>query len=216
MRQLRSVALLALALAASAVHAADIAVNALFNGKAMLVVDGGKPRIVSVGQSTPEGVKLISASSEAAVIEYKGQKQSLSLGQGTRIAVAAQPSRSGRVVLTAERGGHFFADGWINGNGVRFLVDTGATTIALSTSEARRLGLNYQAGRRGMARTASGTVMTYGVKLATVRIGDITLHNVDAAVVEGAGPSHALLGMSFLNRTQMNRDGERLTLIRRY
>ena len=216
MQQFRSLAGLAFVLSVSAVQAADIAVNALFNGKAMIVVDGGKARMLSVGQSTPEGVKLISASSEAAVIEYKGQKRTLGLGQGTRVAMAAQPSGSGQVVLRAERGGHFLADGWINGSGVRFLVDTGATSIALSTAEARRLGLNYHAGRRGMARTASGTVMTYGVKLATVRVGDITLHNVDAVVIEGAGPSHALLGMSFLNRTQMNRDGDTLKLVRRY
>lgn len=214
--RLRSVALLTFALSASAAHAADITVNALFSGKAMLVVDGGKPRMLSVGQSTPEGVTLISASSDAAVVEYKGQKRSVGLGQGTRVATAAQPSGSGQVVLRADRGGHFFADGWINGSGVRFIVDTGATSIALSTSDARRLGLNYQEGRRGMARTASGTVVAYGVKLATVRVGDITLHNVDALVIEGAGPSHALLGMSFLNRTQMNRDGDTLKLVRRY
>jgi len=211
-----SVALLGLALSTPAARAADIAVNALFSGKAVLVVNGGKPRTLSVGQSTPEGVKLLSASSEAAVIEYNGQKQSLSLGEGTRVSAAARPSGSGQVVLRAERGGHFYANGWINGSGVRFLVDTGATTIALSTSEARRLGINYLAGNRGMGRTASGTVTSYGVKLATVRIGDITLHNVDAHILDGTGPSHALLGMSFLNRTQMNRDGDTLTLVRRY
>lgn len=218
-RQMRfaSVALLMLALApgAPSARAADVTVNALFNGKAMVMVDGGKPRMLSVGQSTPEGVKLLSATSEAAVIEFKGQRQTLSVGQGTRVSAAASSTRSGQVVLRAERGGHFFADGWINGNPVRFMVDTGATTVSLSGADAQRLGLNYRSGKRAQASTANGLITVYVVQLDRVRVGDITLNNVQASVSEG--PSHvALLGMSFLNRTQMNRDGDTLTLVRRY
>jgi len=180
------------------------------------VIDGGKPRTLSVGQVTPEGVKLISASSESAVFEYNGKRRTLAVGEGTRVAMAATPSGSGQVTLRADGRGQFYAEGWINGNGIRFLVDTGATTIALSTSEARRLGIDYLKGTRAIGHTASGTVVAYGVKLATVRVGDITLQNVDAHVLEGAGPTAALLGMSFLNRTQMNRDGDTLILVRRY
>ena len=99
---------------------------------------------------------------------------------------------------------------------MRFLVDTGATTIAFSTAEARRLGIDYRSGTRSIGRTANGTVTCYGVKLDTVRVGDITLQNVDAHVLEGMGPSNVLLGMSFLNRTQMNRDGDTLVLVKRF
>ena len=190
--------------------------TALFSGKAVVVVNGGKPRTLSAGDSTPEGVKLVSATSEAAVIEFEGKRRSLGVGQGTRVVSAPAAASSGKVVLKADGRGQFFADGWINGNVVRFLVDTGATTIALSAPEARRLGINYAQGTRMLGRTASGTVVGFGVKLATVRIGDITLHNVDAYVLEGDGPHVPLLGMSFLNRTQMNRDGDTLTLVRRY
>lgn len=197
-------------------HAADIAVTALFNGKAVLVVDNGKPRTLSIGQSTPEGVKLLSASSESAVIEYSGKRETLLLGQGTRLGSSVAVSSAGQVTLTADSRGHFVANGWINGNTIRFLVDTGATTIALSTSEARRLGINYLAGSRQAGRTASGIVTAYAVKLDTVRIGDITLMNVDAHVLEGDGPPQALLGMSFLNRTAMMRDGDTLKLTRRF
>ena len=213
--RLHSVALLTFALGTSAAHAADITVNALFSGKAMLVVNGGKPRMLSAGQSTPEGVKLISANSDAAVIEYNGRKQSLSLGQGTRVAAAPVANSAGRTTILADSRGHFFTDGSINGIPLRFMVDTGATSVSLSASEAQRIGINYRSGRRAYARTANGVIGVYVVRLDHVKVGDITLNNVEATVSEG--PAHvALLGMSFLNRTQMNRDGDRLTLIRRY
>ena len=196
--------------------AADISVNALFGGKALLIVDGGKPRMLSAGQTTPEGVKLVSATSEAAVIEYKGQRQTLSVGQGTRVVTApAAGSGGGKTVLLADSRGQFFATGQVNGVTVRFLIDTGATSILLSATDARSIGIDYRAGRRGMASTANGTMPVWGVRLDSVRVGDITLNNVEAVVAEGPYQV-ALLGMSFLNRTQMNRDGDRLTLTRRY
>lgn len=189
--------------------------NALFGGKAVLVVDGGKPRMLTVGETTPEGVKLLSASSEAAVIEFKGQRQTLSVGQGTRVGAAPTASSSGRTTILADSRGHFITTGQINGISVRFLVDTGATSVSLSGAEAKSLGINYRSGTRGVARTANGSIPVYLIRLDNVRVGDITLNNVEASVSEG--PGHiALLGMSFLNRTQMNRDGDRLTLVRRF
>lgn len=215
MQSLASVALL-LVLAPVAGWAADITVTALFNGKAVLVVDGGKPRTLASGDVTAEGVKLLSATSEAAVVEYNGQRRTLTLGDATRIGVASTASGSGQVILTADARGHFVTTGLINGVSVRFLVDTGASSVALSTAEARRLGINYLAGTRAHASTANGIVPVYRVKLDTVRVGDITLNNVDADVVDGTGLNIALLGMTFLNRTQMKRDGDTLTLVRRY
>ena len=190
--------------------------TALFNGKAVIVVDNGKPRTLSVGQSTPEGVKLVSATSEAAVIEYAGRRETLLLGQGTRAVAAGREGGSGQVTLRASGGGHFFTTGQINGSTVRFMVDTGASSIAMSGNEARRLGVNYLKGTPMRAVTAAGEVRAYRVRLDTVTVGDITLHNVDAAVLEGAYPVDTLLGMTFLNRVQMRRDGDTLTLIRRY
>jgi aspartyl protease family protein len=103
----------------------------------------------------------------------------------------------------------------VNGISVRFLVDTGATSVLLSAADARSIGIDYRAGRRGLASTANGTMPVWGVRLDSLRVGDITLNNVEAVVAEGPRQV-ALLGMSFLNRTQMNRDGDRLTLTRRY
>jgi aspartyl protease family protein len=195
---------------------ADIAVTALFNGKAVVVVDGGKPRTLALGESTPEGVKLLSANSESALVEFNGQRETLRLGQGTRVAASAASERSAQVTLTADARGHFVTTGTINGVSVRFLVDTGATSVALSTSEATRLGINYLSGHRAYTSTANGTIPVYRLNLDSVRIGDITVNNVEAAVLDGAGLHIALLGMSFLNRMQMKRDGDTLTLVRRY
>ena len=190
--------------------------TALFNGKAVIVIDNAKPRTVSVGETTPQGVKLLSASSESAVVEYAGKRQTLLLGQGTRLSAGSTPSSSGQVTLAVGAGGHFRAPGAINGVSIGFLVDTGATTIALSSEAAKRLGLNYTAGPRVPVRTATTTTSGYRVKLDTVSVGDITLNNVDGLVLEGPYPEEALLGMSFLNRTQMKRDGDTLVLVRRY
>jgi aspartyl protease family protein len=195
---------------------ADIAVTALFNGKAVVVVDGGKPRTLTLGESTPEGVKLLSANSESALVEFNGQRETLQLGEGTRVAASAASERSGQVTLTADARGHFVTVGTINGVSVRFLVDTGATSIALSTAEATRLGINYLSGHRAYTSTANGTIPVYRLNLDSVRVGDITVNNVEAAVLDGAGLHIALLGMSFLNRMQMKRDGDTLTLVRRY
>ena len=95
------------------------------------------------------------------------------------------------------------------------MVDTGATSVSLSASEAQRLGINYRNGRRAYARTANGVIGVYVVRLDHVKVGDITLNNVEATVSEG--PAHvALLGMSFLNRMEMRRDGQTMTLTQRY
>ena len=195
---------------------ADISVTALFNGKAVIAVDNGKPRMMSVGESTPEGVKLLSANSESAVIEYAGKRQTLLLGQGTRLSVGGAGASNAQVTLTVGAGGHFWAQGAINGVSIRFMVDTGATTIALSGEAAKRLGLNYASGARVPVRTASGVVPAYRITIDNVRVGDIALTNVEGLVLEGRYPEEALLGMSFLSRTQMKRDGDTLTLVRRY
>lgn len=199
--------------------AADVSVVGLFSGKAVIVIDDGKPRTLSVGQTSPEGVKLISADSSAAVIEYQGQRKTLATSGGARISgagPASSPSSGSSVTLTADAQGHYQTLGQINGGTVQFLVDTGATSIAIPSAEARRLGINYLNGQRGYTQTANGRALAYKVTFDTVKVGDITLHAVEGVVLEGDGLKMALLGMSFLNRTEMKRDGQALTLIRRF
>jgi len=98
---------------------------------------------------------------------------------------------------------------------VRFMVDTGATMVSLGASDARRIGLDFNRGQKAMTQTANGQTLVSKVKLDTVRIGDVTLHNVDALIHQNEMPM-ALLGMSFLNRMEMQRDGGTMTLRKRF
>ncbi|HEY7658359.1 MAG TPA: TIGR02281 family clan AA aspartic protease [Burkholderiales bacterium] len=215
MSNLRAILLLFL-LGSGIAAAVDINVVGLTAGKAVVSIEGGKPRTLSVGQVTPEGVKLISASSESAVFEVNGERRTLAVGEGAAVASAA-PARGGTsVTLFADSRGHFTTIGVVNGVSLPFLVDTGATAVVLSSADARRAGVNYLSGARALTQTANGVVPVYAVKLDSLRIGDITVNNVDASVIEGDKLPVALLGMSFLNRMEMRREGTTLTLIRRY
>lgn len=203
----------ALPTAAQAVE--EITLHALFKNKIVVIIDGER-RVLATGETSPEGVKLIAVdtSDEIAEVEIDGKPERLKLG--VVIAGFTQGGR-GHVTLYAGTNGHFHADGLINGVPVRFLVDTGATTIALSGHVAKQVGIDYKkVGRRGLASTASGTVAIFSLKLNSVQVGSITLHNVDAGVIEGSYPREALLGMSFLGRLEMNRDGEKMQLRQRY
>jgi len=195
-------------------QAVEVNVIGLFSDSAVLVINGGNPRTVRAGQTTAEGVRLISANSQQAVIEVNGKRQTLEMGQ----SISAQRSTAGRqqTVLLSDGRGHFWANAEINGASARVLVDTGATFISMSASAARGMGISYTQGQRGFTSTANGNVPVYRVTLASVRIGDISLTNVDASVHEGDNLPVILLGMSFLNRVEMQRDGERMTLIRRF
>ena len=215
MRGLRSriVASLILLLPAAG-YAVDINVIGLFPGKAVVVIDAGPIRTLSVGQKTAEGVTLLSSDRESATFDIDGQKKKLNIGQHRAGPASAQSSQS--ATLTADPRGHFVVEGQINGGTVRFLVDTGATTIALSSADATRLGIDYRRGERGLVGTANGTTVAYRVKLDTVRVGDIVVNNVEAAVLEGNSMPFALLGMSFLNRMEMKRQGQTMMLIKRF
>jgi aspartyl protease family protein len=207
-------AALAAALALPA-DATDVNVIGLFPGRAVVVIDKGVPRTLRAGEAV-DGVKLISADSRGAVLEIDGKRQTVEMGQQVETGGSAEGSGRGSVTLAPDPRGHFIADGAINGVYVRFLVDTGATYVSLPANEAQRLGLDYRKGVRGYTNTANGVTPVYRMMLDSVTLGDITLYNVTASVHEGAGLDIALLGMSFLNRTEMRREGQHLTLTKRY
>lgn len=192
--------------------AADVGLVGVFPGKAaVLVIDGGAPTAVRIGR-TKKGITVLSANEEQAVIEVDGKRRTLRLGQ---YASSASRDTRQKVTLSADMAGHFYADGQVNGGSVRFLVDTGATMVALPAKVADRLGIDYRKGRRGLIQTANGPTLAYGIKLDQVTLGGITLHNVDAVVI-AHGLGLALLGMSFLNRVEMQRNGQSMVLTRRY
>jgi aspartyl protease family protein len=195
------------------VFAADVTLVGLIGAKAIVVIDGGAPRTLAPGQKTAEGVALLGTEKEAASFEIEGKKRTLHMGQA--YSARAHGGRQ-QVTLSTDSRGHFIAMGSINGGSVRFLVDTGATFVSLPAAEARRLGIDYTKGERGQMQTSNGLAAVYRVKLNTVRIGDVELYNVDAVVGEGDVMGMTLLGMSFLNRMEMKRDGQSMTLTKRY
>ena len=202
-------------LAPAPAAAADIHVVALTAGKAVVSINGAKPRTLAIGQ-TVDGVKLLSADSQSATFEVEGQKRTLGPGEGAAVATTKFGSPADQATLIADSAGHFFTTGVVNGTTLRFLVDTGATSVVLSAADARRSGINYLAAPRSFTQTANGVIPVYNVRIDTIRVGDITLNGVEASVIEGDRLPVALLGMSFLNRMEMRREGTTMTLIRRY
>ncbi len=201
--------------AAAAAHAADVALIGVIGDKAaVLAIDGGDPKTVKVGQ-TWRGVTVVSVERDQATVELEGKKRLLQRGVHYRSGEASAAG-GGKVQVAADPRGHFYIDGAVNRVPVRFLVDTGATMVSLPQRDAERLGIDYRSGRRGTSNTANGTATVYLVRVDTVRIGGIELHGVDTLVHEGPGLEQALLGMSFLNRVNMQREGATMTLIQRF
>ncbi len=207
--------LLAVALSGPAL-AQTVALQGMLGNRALLIVDGATPKAVPPGESH-QGVRVVSTSGDEAVLEINGKRHTMRVGD----APASVGGRGGggprgsRIVLTAGTGGHFMTLGAINGRTVQFMVDTGATMIAMGAADADRMGLNYRSGQQGQLSTANGVVTAWKVRLDSVRIGDVEVHGVDAVVAPQAMP-YILLGNSFLTRFQMRRDNDQLVLERRY
>ena len=199
---------------ANSAHATQVNVVGLFNGKAMVSINGGKHRVMAAGETSPEGVKLISADSTTALLEIDGKRQNLGMGKSASIP-SADGGGNQSAVLAADIRGHFVTTGSINGTSARMVVDTGATMISMGKDEAKRLGISYLNGERGAVSTANGVVPAYRVTLDTVKVGGITLNQVDGLVQEGSMP-YVLLGMSFLKRLEIKQDGTNMTLLKKY
>jgi aspartyl protease family protein len=178
--------------------------------KAILVIDG-QIQTVGVG-ATVKGVTLRSLAPDEAVVLVGGKPFSVRLG-ATPVSLGGSGGGAGAasIVLPASPGGHFMANGSINGKSANFLVDTGATTIAMGLADAQRLGLKYDGGRRGVANTAGGNVPVYEVIINSVRIGDVEVYNLIAGVVQADMP-YILLGNNYLSRFSMRRDGDTMRL----
>lgn len=203
-----------LLLAAAGAGAQSVSLQGMLGNKALLVVDGGAPKAVAAGDSW-KGVKVLSTAGEQALVEVGGQRQTLRVGESPMAVGAAAAPKGSKIVLNAGSGGHFVTLGAINGRAVQFMVDTGATSVAMGTAEAERLGIDYRKGQLARGNTANGQVTLYLVKLASVRVGDVEVYDVDAAILPSHG-GNVLLGNSFLSRFQMTRLNDQLVLERRY
>lgn len=202
-----------LALCAGAASAQYVVLSGRMGERALLVIDG-QPHTMAVGQ-TVQGVKLLRWSGEVAEVERSGRLYPLRVGETPAQLGATPPRTSAReVVLTAGSGGHFTSAGSINGKQVRFLVDTGATLVSLGKDDAERLGVDLANARRGSTHTANGQVPVWLVTLTSVRVGEVELANVGAAVLPQPMPL-VLLGNSFLARLQMKRENDVMRLEQR-
>lgn len=212
-----SIVLLSIFSAAAPKHvmASDIVVMGLFTNMAIIRVDGQQYKLRK-GQATPQGIKLLHANSDKATFLIAGKQQILSLGSSNSISTnfAKRELEEARIM---RKHGMYSVAGSINKQPVNFLVDTGATWVAMNAATAKRLGIDFRyLGKTSWASTANGTVKTYRVMLNSVRVGDIELTNVQGAVLEGASPQEILLGMSFLNRVEMKHQGELLLLRKKW
>ncbi len=197
-------------------QAQSVSLSGMLGGKALVIVDGGPPKSVAVGE-TFKGVRVVSTQGDIAVVEIAGRQHSLRVGDAPASvggSGGATPT-STRVVLTAGNGGHFFALGQINGKSAQMVVDTGATAVSLSTAEAQRMGINYTSGQPVQMSTANGVIPGWTIKLGTVKVGDVVVHGVDAIVSSGSMP-YVLLGNSFLTHFQMTRTNDQMVLEKRY
>lgn len=194
-----------------------VALSGILGRKALLVIDGGTPRALAVGESYG-GVRLVEIGADQATVEIGARRSVLRLGEAPVQLAGGAGSAAGagrRIVLSADSQGHFLANGSINGRTVRFMVDTGASAIGLSQADAERIGLNLRAGTPVRVGTANGATQGWLVKLSSVRVGDVELYEVDAIVTAQPMP-YVLLGNSFLNRFQLQREGAQMVLQQRF
>jgi aspartyl protease family protein len=205
---------LAVAGMAAAADPPVIRVLALFPGKAMLSIDGNR-HLLAAGETSPEGIRLLSATAREAEAEVAGERVLLHPGGAVSSTFATPPPKELRVVRNSR--GSYAVSGRINGRAVAFLVDTGASSVAMGEDEARRLGIPFElAGDPIRVATASGIIEGYRVILDSVEVGDIRVSNVEGNIVLGRGPDQVLLGMSFLNRLEFENRGNLMLLRQKY
>ena len=202
--------------AAAVAHAAgSVTLTGTIGSRAILIVNGAPPKTVAVGE-TFQGVKLLSLQSEQAVVELEGKRVNLRMDTPVSIGGGGGSGGSGnRIVLPADSRGHFMTQGTINGRAVTFMLDTGATNVAMSAADAQRIGLDYSKGQPVQIGTANGVAQGYRLRLQSVRVGDVEVYDIDAVVSQQSMP-FVLLGNSFINRFSMRRDADQMVLEQRY
>ncbi|MDH3980504.1 MAG: TIGR02281 family clan AA aspartic protease [Gammaproteobacteria bacterium] len=197
-----------------AAAAPDVRVVGLFSDRAVVVIDG-RQSMLRVGQVGPQGVKLIAADSEMALLEVDGEPIEARLDG--RVTARQRTASVSEVQVWRNPRGMYTTVGSINGLPVSFMVDTGASLVTLNSAQARRLGIDYRVtGVRAEVTTASGVEPAWSVMLNKVRVGELELQNVAAVVIEGPQPGTALLGMSYLERLEISNSGQLMTLKKKF
>jgi aspartyl protease family protein len=212
---LRYIAVLFVAGVLNVAHASpDVRVVGLFNDRAVVLIDG-RQHILRVGHGSTEGVRLLAADSESALLEIDGREIEARLDG--RVTARKRTAEVQEVQVWRNSAGMYTTVGSINGLTVTFLVDTGASQVALNANEARRLGIDFRvSGTPAAVNTASGVARAWAVTLDSVKVGSLEIRNVGAVVLEGGTPQHTLLGMTYLGRLEIDNDGRLMTLRKRY
>lgn len=193
----------------------QLEVQGLFSNKAVLLIDG-KRHILAVNETSPEGVKVISANSLGAVLEVEGQKKQYNLANTVTVKTEFTKRQSQKETIYINSSGMYKTFGNINARPVPFLVDTGASAISMNSVQAKQLGIRYKrTGTPASVSTASGFVKAYRVHLQSVSVGDIKQNNVEAFVLEGNHPGPILLGMTFLGHLTVTHSGNAMTLMQK-
>ena len=180
------------------------------------VLVGSQTRRRALGQFAAAGGVLLAGSAVASVQDpIPANSPATPLPTAPALAVDPEETPT-QIAVTRELFEQVTAPVMINGKGpFRFMVDTGASSVALGMAEAERIGLAYRSGQPVRIGTANGVVQGWRIKLASVRIGDVEVYEVDA-VVTPQGMPFVLLGNSYLNRFQMRRDNDQMVLERRF
>ena len=195
--------------------ASDIAVNGLFGEKALITIGSRPARVMTVGQ-TIDGIRLLAVRGDSVLIEENGQRRSLEVGLGLGQAPGGVAESAAVAVVGADARGQYFVDGFVNNQPVRFLIDTGASTVVLPSGIAHGAGVARHDAREVSVATANGRTRASRVLLNSVRVGPISANLVEALIMEDSQLKTPLLGMSFLKRTILNNQDGRLTLSQRY
>lgn len=211
--KLATSALLLLLAPALQADVVPVEIVGLFRDTAVIRVPGGE-RMLRLGETTDQGVTLVSANAREAVVAYQGEQHTV--GLSNRVSGSFQQAQVSQVSIPADDLGQYRIRGAINHNYVDFLIDTGASVVALSSADAESLGIDYTLGQKGTVQTAQGNAESYFLTLDRVTVAGITAHNVQAAVISGRYPLDVLLGMSFLKQVSLQETGGVLTLVQKH
>lgn len=201
-----------------------ISLTGTTNNKALIIVDGSAPQVLSVGQEY-KGFKLEGVQGDTATFTYRlhdktEKKFSLKIGQAPAqfegMSSSKKDSGNDEIVLSADARGHFITTGYVNDKSITFMVDTGASSIAIDAADARRMGINYENAPMITLSTANGVTTGWVVTLRSVRVQGVEVSGVQAVIGRGIGAGSALLGNTFLKRFDITQTNNQLVLKRRY
>jgi aspartyl protease family protein len=192
-------------------QAADITLLATLGEKAIFSVNGTR-QTLAVGEQAAD-FRLVSIAGDSVVIEAYGRRRRVGLGEGYVAAGPASPDRiGGRLILSPDELGHYYADVTINGRRQRGVIDTGATHLSLSRAMADSLHVDYSHGSAGQTQTANGVIRAWLVKVPQLQLGTVTVYDVETVVRDSTDNGPILIGSSLLNRFQMSRDQSMMIL----